>query len=136
MTEENTNEASEEKTNKVQDLVTEVADQVAGSTGRVRDRLVESMVESKLDERVGVLDSAFKKRAQLEGDAKKIKPKAVTVDADGKALLEGYSPADQQSLKKLREKQNKLQGAMERALTAEKVTNEFDKLAELLKKLN
>ena len=87
--------------------------------------------------RVGVLDAAFQKQAQLTAELKKTnKADSVLKDADGKVAQELFTDQRLGAIKKLKEKLNKLEGAMERALTAEKASNEFDKLSEVLKKLN
>jgi hypothetical protein len=89
------------------DVKKKVADIETGGKSAV-SRVRDAMAEEVIVQRVSVLTEALKKRRNLDGDLKKIKPDNVFVDADGNEVMSSYSKGSQQAMKKLRERLAKL----------------------------
>jgi len=116
---------NETKDSNAKNLLAEVADKIKGAGDDIRNRLVMSMVEKELASRVETLDKAFQKRYELLMNLGKVnRADEVKKDGDGKIILESYSDARREEIKKAKETLDKHENALEKALT----TNDFAKL--------
>ncbi len=122
---------SEGKDMKVQTMMTEVAEGIAKSNGEVRKRLVATLVEREQEERVSLLDSLFQKRETMAAELKKTsRPDVFTYDIEDNETG-NFSKPRRDGNKKAAEKIQRLDGAIEKALTS----NEWDKLRDIAKKM-
>lgn len=123
-------EETKEVEKKVTGLLAEVADQIKGSAPQVYERLRDQMVERELADRVALLDKAFAKRRDLTNNLNKVnRPDNVTYNADGTEAAGTYTKERLNEIKKAREVLEKLENAMERALSQ----NDFGKLKDAVK---
>lgn len=129
---------SDVKDMKVQTIMTEVADVIAKSGGAVRNQLVAAMVKKEQDSRVSLLDSLLQKRITFMAELKKTsRPDVITYDSEDKEAG-SFSKARRDGNKKLTEKVQKLDNAIEKALlagTPASSSEAWDKLRDLAKKL-
>lgn len=113
------NENSEEKTSAVTDLLTEVATKIGESTPAVKDRVRDMLVEREVAKRVETLEKAVAKRRDLTKAFNKVnRADNVVEDAEGKVLMAGYTDARRKEIKKAREQLEKLEKAIEAAMTS------------------
>lgn len=84
-------------------------------------------MEREITKRVELLDKGLGKLRELKGEINKIRP-PVSYTLDGTKVEGNLSKQDFESLKKLRERLAKLEGALEKAFAGQ----EFDKLAGLV----
>lgn len=110
-----------------QGVLAEVADILGKSHGTVRTRLVQSLVEREQVKRVDMLDNGMRKLKELEREVNKIRPED-SFDAQGNKVPGNFTKAQFETLKKAKEKRDKLASALEKAFNGEG----FDKLSNLV----
>lgn len=110
-----------------QDVLAEVASALQASPVSVRQRLVSALTERELVKRVDMLDKGLSKLKEMDREINKIRPED-SFDSDGNKVPGRFTKAQFESLKKAREKREKLHGAMEKAFAGEG----FDKLTNLV----
>lgn len=111
--------SKDQKQAAVVSLLSEVSEGIASSNetviGRVRDMLVEKEVATRVD----TLDKAIQKRRQLAKELAKVnRPDNVQYDSDGNEVSGTYSKDRLQARKKAREALEKLEKAIEAAMTS------------------
>lgn len=110
-------------------VLADVADRVKTSAPLVRANLVERLVNQELTSRVEKLDKALQQRTTLQRDFFKAnKPDTETYNADGSVASASYSKTRLEEVKKAREALEKMDNAIEKALTGD-----FQKLNEVSK---
>lgn len=126
----NTEEQPTKKSQSSEVLVA-VSERLGKSGEEVRNRVVNALVEREVASRVELLDKALAKRIEGEREIKKLsKPDVETYDMEGKVVSSSFSKARADELKKAREAQAKLEGAIDKALN----DNDFSKLKDSLAK--
>lgn len=120
-------EESSEKQSTASDVLAEVAGALKASTGLVKSRLVTALTERVLVQRVDLLDKGLAKLKEMKKEMDKIRP-ADMFDQAGNKVPGYFTKAQNEELKKAKEKFNKLEKAVEKAFAGE----EFDKLAGLV----
>lgn len=88
---------------------------------------MQSLTERELTKRVDLLDKGISQLKILEKEVNKIRPEDV-YDANGNKVPGNFTKAQFESLKKAKEKRDKLANALEKAFGGEA----FDKLANLV----
>lgn len=83
----------------------------------IRSRVVTALVEAESSARADMLSNALIERKKLEGEIKKVRPDVKTYDEDGKILSESYTKQQVDDLKKLKEKLQKLDKELNKAIT-------------------
>lgn len=111
------------------DLLSQVSDAVKDSSELVRKRLVDALVDRELTSRVDLLDKALTKLKDAKKEVDKLRPDVETFDETGAKVTSHYSKAKLEERKKAVEAKEKLEKAVEQALSGES----FDKLKELMK---
>jgi len=112
-------------------LLSEVAEKIGQSTSQVRERVISALVEREVVARTDILDKALAKRTELDREIRKLqKPDVEQFDVDGKVVSASFSKARVDELKKAREGLEKLEKAIDKALT----DNDFSKLKEIVGK--
>lgn len=111
------------------DILAEVASTLKSSSETVKKRLVDTLVEREVVNRVDMLDKALVRLKDAKKEFDKIKPDVDSFDADGKLVSSLYSKAKADERKKAGELKEKLEKAIDQALSGES----FDKLRELVK---
>jgi hypothetical protein len=110
-----------------QSVLAEVADVLKASPEVVRSRVKQVLVEREVAKRVDMLDKGLAKLREAKGEVNKIRP-PVSFTPDGIKVEGNFSKADFETLKKVKEKVAKLEGALEKAFAGQ----EFDKLSSLI----
>lgn len=122
---------SQEENTESQSIAARVLAEVAGalkaSNDVVKKRLVESLTERVLVQRVDMLDKGLSKLKELKKEVDKIRAPDM-FDAAGNKVPGYFTKAQNEELKKAKEKFNKLEKAIEKAFNGE----EFDKLSGLV----
>lgn len=119
------NQNANDTTPKAETLIAEVAERIAASNVAVYQRVVAAMVEKEVATRVLALDAAMQKRFTLTNELRKVdRPDDVKKDASGRVIFEAWTDARREEIKKTREALEKVDNAIEKALT----TNDFSKL--------
>lgn len=110
-----------------QDVLAEVADALKASSQLVKGRLVVALTERVLTQRVDMLDKGLAKLKEMKKEIDKIRAPDM-FDTEGNKVPGYLTKAQNEELKKLKEKFNKLEKAVEKAFNGE----EFDKLSGLV----
>lgn len=108
-------------------MLAEVAGALKASSGLVKSRLVTALTERVLAQRVDLLDKGLAKLKEMKKEMDKIRP-ADMFDVAGNKVPGYFTKAQNEELKKAKEKLNKLEKAVEKAFNGE----EFDKLASMV----
>jgi hypothetical protein len=111
------------------DVLGEVSDLLKNSSEKVKERLVSTLVEREIASRVDLLDKALVKLKEAKKELDKIKPDIETFDEQGNKQAGQFSKAKWEEKKKATENKEKLEKAVEAALSGES----FDKLRDLMK---
>lgn len=119
-------EGSENKST-VSDVLAEVAGALKGSSQVVKGRLVAALTERVVAQRVDMLDKGLAKLKELKKEVDKIRAPDM-FDTAGNKVPGLFTKAQNEELKKAKEKLNKLEKALEKSFNGE----EFDKLAGLV----
>jgi len=93
----------------------EVKEQVQSAD--IRSRVVAALVEAEAAARADILSAALVERKKLEGEIRKVKPEVKTYDIDGNITSETYTKQQVDDLKKLKEKLQKLDKELAKAIT-------------------
>ena len=93
-----------------------VAGKLVGTGTAVLDKVVALMVEKKIQTRVDLVSNTLTEIGKLEKEFKKLKPDVVTFDETGKKLTESYTQAVVKQRTENRDRVNKLNSALEKAL--------------------
>lgn len=120
-------EGSSENKSTAASVFAEVADALKGSSQQVKGRLVVALTERVLAQRVDMLDKGLAKLKELKKEVDKIRAPDM-FDVDGNKVPGFFTKAQNEELKKAKEKLSKLEKAVEKAFNGE----EFDKLAGLV----
>lgn len=111
-----------------------VAEKIAGSGANIADTVVNKLAEVEITRRVDILTNAIKKQEPLEKELKKIDGKDdVTTYVNG-AEVKAMSKQRFDEIKKAKENVEKLNAAINTALT-DNTTEAYNKLDETLKKI-
>lgn len=102
-----------------------IAERLKYSTGSVSDRVVDALVEKELAKRVELILAALGERDRLKKEQNKLKPDNVSYDADGKIVGESFSKGRLDELNKNKAQLEKLEKAIDAALT----DGDFSKLS-------
>lgn len=98
----------------------QVAERIKASAPDVEQRLVDMLVEKEVSRRVEVVGQGVGKANDLEKELRKIdKPDSETFNADGSTATATYTKARLEELKKTREKLDKLNKAIDKALAGD-----------------
>lgn len=98
-------------------LRSEVAEQVKKGSTTLFGAVITHFASEELDRRKNLLINGAKKLKELDIEVKKAsKPDAKTFDASGRVLTEAFTEASAKKLKEAREKFDKLNKAMEKAV--------------------
>jgi hypothetical protein len=129
---EGTGGTQPEKTKRASiDILSEVAEKIGQSTPQVRERVIDSLVEREVAARTDILDKALAKRTELDREIRKLqKPDVEQFDHEGKVMSASFSKARVDELKKAREGLEKLEKAIDKAIT----DNDFSKVKEIVGK--
>lgn len=104
-TTEETPEAPENKTPAAVALFQIISERIKGSDQAIKDKVVEARVQAEIDKRASALDSALKKRVELEGEVKKLqRPTSEVYDANGNVVHAGFSKSDVKALAEAKKK--------------------------------
>lgn len=120
-------EENSEKQSTANDVLAEVAGALKASSQLVKGRLVQALTERVLVQRVDMLDKGLAKLKELKKEIDKIRAPDM-FDTSGNKVPGYLTKAQNEELKKAKEKFNKLEKAVEKAFNGE----EFDKLANLV----
>ena len=93
-----------------------VAAKIAVSGPVVVGRVVDLLVEKKLHTRVDLVSNALTEAGKLEKEFKKLKPDLTNFDDNGEKVAEYFSAAVNKQRKENRERFDKLNAALEKAL--------------------
>ena len=97
-------------------LQTTVTSNIAESNILVTTKVVDFFVEREVTRRVTALTTAIQELDKADKEILKFKPDQKSLDKDGNAISETYSPAKFEERKKAVDKASKLRKAIERAL--------------------
>lgn len=118
----------------MQTIQEKVAEKIAGSGENIADTVVNKLAEVEISKRVDILTEAIKKQEGVEKDFNKVDGKNdVTTYVDGKEVT-AMSKGRFDEIKKAKENVEKLNNAIDEALT-KNTTEAYTKLYETLKKL-
>jgi hypothetical protein len=112
------------------ELQQQISEKIKGSTDQVSGRVIDQLVEAEVAKRAESIATGLDIEKRLSLDLKKIKPDQKIVDAEGKLIQEGFSPAKQQDLQKLTERLQRCQAALDKAIGEQ----DFQKLNEVIQK--
>jgi len=115
-------------------LRSEVKDRVkdASTNGTIREMVVDSLTEVEVNRRAKLLESALDKRDQLYKELNGIKPDQVQCDANGAVANEFWTKGQAKKRQQATEKLNKLDKAIDKAVT----DADYDNLKKVLDKLS
>jgi len=100
------------------EVVQRAAQAIANSGPTVAQKVVDVLATREIEKRANTLVTGLDKLTKLRGDARKIKPDQLAYGADCKPVGEGtYSKAKAEELKKANEAIDKLQAALDLALS-------------------
>ena len=112
------------------ELKIQVAERLAESNTIVRERVIEHLKNQEVERRT---DATLKVVAKIDDVTKELKkltkPDIENFDEDGKSVYTAFSKERAKQIKDAKELKEKLEKALEKALTS----NEFDKVFELSK---
>lgn len=101
-------------------LLAEVSELVKNSTPKVRTRLVETLVEKEVQSRADILSKALDMRQAASSEFRKVNcPDVVTFDVNGKEAGGTYTKERLKEIKDKREKFQKIETAIEKALSGD-----------------
>lgn len=110
------------------DIKKEVAEKLVGTSEKVKDRVLDFLIERELEKRTSACLKVIEKITELEKSlAKESKPDMESYDLEGNVTSTSFSKERVQSLRKLREEREKLDGALKKALE----NNDFSRVLEL-----
>lgn len=112
-----------------------VAEKIAGSGEIVVNTVVDKLAEVEISRRIEILTKAIQKQEPLEKDLKKIDGKDDVITYVNGGEVKAMSKERFEAIKKAQENVDKLKNAIELALS-ENSTDTYNKLDEILKKLN
>jgi predicted transcriptional regulator len=118
----------------MQTIQEKVAEKIAGSGENIADTVVNKLAEVEISKRVDILTQAIKKQEVVEKEFKKVDGKDDVTTYIGGAEVKAMSKARFDEIKKAKENVDKLNAAIEEALT-KNTTEAYTKLDETLKKL-
>ena len=104
-----------------------IADQIAGSSTVVREIVIRTMVDAEVNRRTNMLVEAIQKAEQQRRELRKFKPDQISYTENGEVASATWSKEVLEDKKKATEKLEKLERAIEKALTA----GEFNDLSNL-----
>jgi hypothetical protein len=108
-------------------LLSSISEKVKESNDAVREQVIENRVSKEINKRVEALDKALGARSAAQGDVRKLdRPDVKALDSEGKIVSEAYSEERFKELKKAREKLEKIDKAIDKALNGD-----FSKLNEI-----
>ena len=108
-------------------LLSLISEKLKEKNFTIREKVVESCVNKEIDKRVETLNKALKTRATAHNEVRKLdKPDVKAFDSEGKVISEVFSGERFKELKKAREKLEKIDTAIDKALEGD-----FSKLNEL-----
>lgn len=82
---------------------------------KVAETLINRLVDAELDRRAVALHKAYTDAETISRDLKKIKPDAVTYDAEGKVVSESFTRAAKELREKSQARLTKLENAIHKA---------------------
>jgi len=122
-----------ENKSKAVDVLNMVKEKLASSASDVQSRLVDSLTNKEIQDRVALLTRSLEKLKELKKAFDKIKPDLESYDENEKLIGKSFSKAKNEEKKKTREKMDKLDSAVTKALNLEN-PEAFQKLKEALDK--
>ena len=104
----------------------------AHQNNEIRERVVNHLTEVEVDRRATLLQSALDKRDELYKELNKVKPDQVQCNADGQVVNEFFTKAQSKKRKDATDKLNKIDKAINKAVTEA----DYEGLKQTLEKLN
>jgi len=111
-----------------------VAEKIANSNETVANTVIDKLAEIEISRRVEILTRAIQKQEPLNKEFKKIEGKDDITTYVGGAEVKAMSKERYEAIQKAKENVEKLQKAIDVALT-ENTADSYNKLDEILKKL-
>jgi hypothetical protein len=111
-----------------------IDEKIAGSGPAVLERVIKSFVDAEQDRRAKILVNGVNALRELESDLSKINRGDVVHYTDtGGMAAQHYTKERLSAIKKAREKINKLEFALTKALSERATTDDFSKLEKAIK---
>lgn len=105
---------------KTKTLFEAVATGIAGFGPAVQDAAVNYFVEKEKKRRVDALIAGLDQQKQMNSELKKLsKPDQISKDLEGKTVSESFSPAAQKKYQETKQKADKLDKALDKALNGD-----------------
>lgn len=105
---------------KIETLTEKVTSAIKDSSKTVQNKVIDVLVEREIEKRSSALVKGIDQLSKLKVEINKIRPDVINYDADGKAIGEGsFSKPTVDKLKQTKEKFNKLERAIQKALGSE-----------------
>lgn len=109
-------------------VLSSISERLKDSGDAVRDKVIEGRVQAEISKRAGALEKALDARSTADKELKKLEKFDVKIHSkDGGVAHEGFSPERMKQIEQARGKLNKIDKAIEAALT----NNEWGKLNEI-----